>query len=114
VVPVLREYGIDQEEAASVLGASRWQTFWKVTLPSIKWGMIYGITLTIARAIGEFGAVIVVSGGIINKTQTATLLIHHKFMDFDFTGACAAAMVLAAVSFIILIAMQYIFSKRKV
>ena len=114
VVPVLREYGIDQEEAAMTLGASRWQTFWKVTLPSIKWGMIYGITLTIARAIGEFGAVIVVSGGIINKTQTATLLIHHRFMDFDFTGACAAAMVLAAVSFIILIAMQYIFSKRKV
>lgn len=114
VVPVLREFGIDQEEAAMVLGASRWQAFWRVTLPSIKWGMMYGVTLTIARAIGEFGAVIVVSGGIINKTQTATLLIHHKFMDYDFAGACAAAMVLAAISFIILIAMQYVFSKRRV
>ncbi len=114
VVPVLREFGLDQEEAAMVLGASRWQTFWQVTLPSIKWGMIYGITLTIARAIGEFGAVIVVSGGIINKTQTATLLIHHRFMDFDFAGACAAAMVLAVISFVILIAMQYIFSRRRV
>lgn len=114
VVPVLREFGIDQEEAAMVLGASRWQTFRRVTLPSIKWGLIYGITLTIARAIGEFGAVIVVSGGIINKTQTATLLIHHKFMDYDFAGACAAAMVLAVISFVILIAMQYIFSKRRI
>lgn len=112
VVPVLREFGRDQEEAAFVLGASRWQTFWHVTVPSIRWGLIYGITLTIARAIGEFGAVLVVSGGIINKTQTATLLVHQRFTDFEYPGAFAAAIVLALLSFFTLIGMQCIQRKK--
>ena len=112
VVPVLREYGVEQEEAAFVLGATKWQTFWKVTLPSIKWGLVYGITLTVARSIGEFGAVMVVSGAIINKTQTATLFTHQQFTNFDYSGAFAAAVVLASVSFITLVIMQYI-QKRK-
>lgn len=112
VVPVLREYGVEQEEAAFVLGATKWQTFWKVTLPSIKWGLVYGITLTVARSIGEFGAVMVVSGAIINKTQTATLFVHQQFTDFNYQGAFAAAIVLAGVSFVTLVTMQYI-QKRK-
>ena len=114
VIPVLREFGIQQEEAAHVLGASQWQTFWRVTLPSIKWGLAYGITLTIARSIGEFGAVLVVGGSIINKTQTATLYIHQEFTDFNYAGAFAAAIVLALASFIILTTMQNIYKRKGV
>jgi len=112
IVPVLKEYGVEQEESAYVLGASSWQTFRKVTLPSIKWGLLYGITLTIARSIGEFGAVLVVSGAIINKTQTATLYVHQQFTDFNYTGAFAAASVLALISFVFIMMIQ--FSQKKV
>jgi sulfate transport system permease protein len=114
ILPVLREFGREQEEAAATLGASQWQIFWRVTLPSIKWGLAYGITLTIARSIGEFGAVLVVSGSIINKTQTATLRIHDQFTDFNYTGAFSAALVLAIFSFIILTFIQYLYSKKHV
>lgn len=114
VIPVLREFGLKQEEAAYILGASRWQTFWKVTLPSIKWGLAYGITLTIARSIGEFGAVLVVSGSIINKTHTATLHIHQEFTDFNYAGAFSAAVMLAVVSFIILTTMQHVYKRKGV
>ena len=113
VIPVLNEFGLEQEEAAYILGASKWQTFWKVTLPSIKWGLIYGITLTFARSIGEFGAVLVVSGSIINRTQTATLLIHQQFTDFNYAGAFSASMILALLSFTILIVMQYLYKKKE-
>lgn len=114
VMPVLKEVGLKQEEAAYVLGASRWQTFWKVTLPSIKWGLTYGITLTIARSIGEFGAVLIVSGSIIKKTQTATLHIHQEFTDFNYAGAFSAAIILALSSFIILTTMQRIYQRKGV
>jgi sulfate transport system permease protein len=113
IIPVLREFGKDQEEAAATLGASKWQTFWKVTLPSIKWALAYGITLTIARAIGEFGAVLVVSGSIINKTETATLKVHQLFIDYDYAGAFSAALVLAISSFIILCAIQFLYKKKE-
>lgn len=112
VLPVLREFGPEQEETASTLGASQWQTFWRVTLPSIKWGMAYGVTLTIARSIGEFGAVLVVSGSIINKTQTATLRIHDQFTDFNYAGAFSAALLLATFSFFLLNIIQYIYKKK--
>jgi sulfate transport system permease protein len=112
VIPVLKEFGLNQEEAAYILGASKWQTFWKVTLPSIRWGLVYGITLTIARSIGEFGAVLVVSGSIINKTQTATLHVHQEFTDFNYAGAFSAAIILALTSLVILTTMQHI-CKRK-
>ncbi|MCK5739733.1 ABC transporter permease subunit, partial [bacterium] len=105
-------FGVQQEEAAHVLGASRWQTFWRVTIPSVRWGLIYGITLTIARSIGEFGAVLVVSGNIIHKTQTATLHIHQEFTDFQYAGAYAAAIVLAVFSFIILTTMQCLYRRK--
>lgn len=114
VIPVLKEFGLQQEEAAYILGASKWQTFWKVTLPSIKWGLVYGITLTIARSIGEFGAVLVVSGSIINKTQTATLHIHQEFTDFNYAGAFSAAVVLAIISFLILTTMQHVYKRKGV
>lgn len=113
VTPVLREFGRDQEESAAILGASGWQTFWRVTLPSIRWGLAYGITLTIARSIGEFGAVLVVSGSIINKTQTATLHIHDQFTDFNYAGAFSAALVLAVISFVILNTIQYVYKRRR-
>lgn len=112
VLPVLREFGPEPEEAASILGASQWQTFWKVTLPSIKWGLVYGITLTIARSIGEFGAVLVVSGSIINKTQTATLRIHDQFTDFNYAGAFSAALILAVASFLLLNIIQHLYKKK--
>lgn len=108
VGPVLSELGREQDDAAFTLGASRWHTFWTVTLPSIKWGLLYGITLTIARAIGEFGAVLVVSGNVIRQTQTATLYIHQSCTDFEENAAFAAAAVLAMISFIILMISELI------
>ncbi len=113
VVPVLREMGREPEEVAYTLGASRWLTFWKVTLPTIRWGLIYGITLTTARSLGEFGAVLVVSGSIIKHTQTATLYIHQEFTDFNYQGAFSASVVLGAISFVLLIATEIWKKKRQ-
>ena len=113
VMPVLREFGLEQEEAAYILGASKWQAFWKVTLPSIKWGLIYGTTLTVARSIGKFGAVLVVSGSIINRTQTATLHIHQQFTDFNYAGAFSAAILLALFSFTLLTTMKCIYKEKE-
>jgi sulfate transport system permease protein len=113
ILPVLREFGREQEEAAATLGASRWQTFWRVTLPSIKWGLAYGMTLTIARSIGEFGAVLVVSGSIINKTQTATLLIHDQFTSFNYAGAFSASLIMAIISFVILNVIHIFYAKKE-
>jgi sulfate/thiosulfate transport system permease protein len=106
VVPVLREFGIDQEEVAYTLGAGRWRTFWQVTLPSIRWGLAYGVTLTIARSLGEFGALLVVSGNILGRTQTATLYVHDSIETFHTEGAYAASVVLAGVSFVLLVGME--------
>ena len=95
VVPVLREIGDEQEQAASTLGASSWQTFWRVTLPAIRWGVAYGVVLTTARALGEFGAVSVVSGRIAGRTETMTTHVGERFEAFDLVGAYAASVVLA-------------------
>lgn len=108
VVPVLREFGTDQVEAAYTLGAGRWQTFWRVTLPLIRWGLSYGVTLTIARSLGEFGALLVVSGNLIGNTQTATLYIHDGIESFQPEGAYAASLVLAGLSFALLVGMDRI------
>lgn len=98
VVPVLEELGIEQEQAAQSLGASGAQTFWRVTLPSIKWAVIYGVVLTLARSLGEFGAVKVVSGNVLGETRTATLAVEEKYLNFDQQGAYAIAFLLASVS----------------
>ena len=105
VVPVLREIGDEQEQAASTLGASSWQTFWRVTLPAIRWGVAYGVVLTTARALGEFGAVSVVSGHIAGQTQTMTLHVEERFQEFDLTGAYASSVVLALLAVATLLAM---------
>jgi sulfate transport system permease protein len=108
LVPVLRELGQEHEQAAYTLGAGHWRTFWSVTLPSIRWGLAYGVTLTVARSLGEFGAVLVVSGNLIGNTQTATLYIHDGIESFHTEGAYAASLVLAAVSFVLLVGMDAI------
>jgi len=106
VVPVLREFGIDQEEVAHTLGAGRWTTFRRITLPSIRWGLAYGVLLTIARGLGEFGAVLVVSGNILGRTQTTTLYIHDAVETFNPQGAAAASLVLGGVSVGLLLTLE--------
>jgi sulfate transport system permease protein len=104
-VPVLRELGIEQEEAAWTLGASPLSTFFRVTLPAIRWGITYGIVLTTARAIGEFGAVSIVSGSIAGRTETLTLHVQERFNSFDLTGAYTASVELALLALITLFLM---------
>jgi sulfate/thiosulfate transport system permease protein len=107
VVPVLREIGTEQEQAAETLGASGWQTFWKITLPSIRWAVIYGVVLTAARCLGEFGAVVVVSGNIDGKTQTATLRVDdaYQFAYGNYAPAYGISLVLAAMAIMVLATM---------
>jgi sulfate/thiosulfate transport system permease protein len=105
VIPVLREIGTGQEEAAATLGASPWQAFWRITLPAIRWGVLYGVVLTTARALGEFGAVSVVSGKILGETDTLPLYVEQRFQAFDLTGAYAASALLAAIALATLVLM---------
>jgi sulfate transport system permease protein len=98
VVPVLEEVGIEQEQAAQSLGATAWQRFRRITLPSIRWALVYGVVLSLARSLGEFGAVKVVSGNVLGKTRTATLVVEEKYLNFDRGGAYATAFLLALVS----------------
>ncbi|MBI5105525.1 MAG: sulfate ABC transporter permease [Solirubrobacterales bacterium] len=112
VVPVLREVGDDQEQAAATLGASRAQTFRRITLPSIRWGLVYGVVLSTARAIGEFGAVSVVSGKVSGETETLTLLVEKRFTNFDLAGAYAASTLLALLALATLVAMTLL-NRRK-
>jgi sulfate transport system permease protein len=114
VVPVLREIGTEQEQAAETLGASAWQTFWRVTLPAIRWGVAYGVVLTTARALGEFGALSVVSGKLSGRTETLTLRVEERFQAFDLTGAYAAAVVLALMALATLLAMNLLKPKEGV
>jgi sulfate/thiosulfate transport system permease protein len=105
-MPVLRELGTDAEQAAETLGASGWQAFWRITLPGIRWGVVYGVVLTTARALGEFGAVSIVSGRIEGQTQTLPLYVQDRFENFDITGAYTAAVVLALLALATLLAMN--------
>jgi sulfate transport system permease protein len=95
VVPVLREIGTEQEQAAATLGASAFQTFRRVTWPAIRYATAYGVVLTTARALGEFGAVSVVSGRLVGQTESLTLYVQDRYQAFDTTGAYAAAVLLA-------------------
>jgi sulfate/thiosulfate transport system permease protein len=111
-VPVLREVGIEQEEAAWTLGASPLSTFFRITLPAIRWGVTYGVVLTTARAIGEFGAVSIVSGSIGGRTETLTLHVQDRFNSFDLTGAYTASVELALIALITLMLMTFLRRER--
>ncbi|MFC4127574.1 sulfate ABC transporter permease subunit CysW [Nocardia rhizosphaerae] len=113
VEPVLHEIGDDQEQAAATLGASGWQTFWRITLPAIRWGLTYGVVLTVARALGEFGAVIMVSSALPGTSQTLTLLVHGRYIDDHNTfGAYTAATVLMGMALVVLLLMTLLERKR--
>ena len=113
VEPVLREIGTEQEEAATTLGSSKMQTFWRITLPAIRVGVAYGVVLTVARALGEFGAVIVVAGGVAGESQTLTLLVHSRYIDdHNVFGAYAASTMLMGLALITLVLMTLLQRKR--
>jgi sulfate/thiosulfate transport system permease protein len=103
LVPVLQAFGVEQEQAAATMGASGWQTFRYVTFPALRWGFIYGLTLTFARALGEFGAVLVVGGGVQGQTETATLYIFRALDDRQYIGAYSAALVLGLISLLLVL-----------
>jgi sulfate transport system permease protein len=113
VVPVLQEIGDEQEQAASTLGANWWQTFRRVTLPAIRWGIAYGVVLSTARALGEFGAVSVVSGKISGSTETLPLYVEAEFQQFDIAGAYAASVVLAILAVSTLLVMNKLRPKEE-
>jgi sulfate transport system permease protein len=113
VVPVLEEIGDEQEQAARSLGANAGQTFLRVTLPAIKWGLTYGVVLSLARSLGEFGAVKVVSGNVLGETRTATLVVEEKYLNFDKSGAYAMAFLLTLVAVAAIVAVTVLRPKEK-
>jgi sulfate transport system permease protein len=113
VVPVLEEVGDEQEQAARSLGASGAQTFWRITLPSIKWAVVYGVVLSLARSLGEFGAVKVVSGNIVGRTQTATLVVEQKYQNFEQTTAYSVAFLLAFASVVCIVVVSILRPKEE-
>jgi sulfate/thiosulfate transport system permease protein len=113
VMPVLEQAGTESEATAYTMGAGSWTTFWRITLPAIRWGVLYGVSLTFARAIGEFGAVLVVSGSVSGLTETATLYIYRALDERNAVGAHAIAVVLAFFSFLMLLAMEFLRKRRK-
>jgi sulfate transport system permease protein len=112
VEPVLHEIGTDQEEAAATLGSQWWQTFWRVTLPSIRWGLTYGVVLTIARTLGEYGAVLMVSSNLPGKSQTLTLLVSDRYGRGAEYGAYAVSTLLMGVAVVVLVAQVVLDARR--
>ncbi|MEH2182893.1 sulfate ABC transporter permease subunit CysW [Nostoc sp.] len=114
VIPVLEEFGKDQEEAARTLGAKDWQIFWRVTLPSISWGLLYGLILTNARAMGEFGAVSVVSGNIADRTQSLPLFVEDAYKQYETEAAFSAAVLLALLAVVTLVLKEILERKTRI
>jgi len=114
VIPVLEEFGKDQEEAAKTLGANDWQIFWRVTLPSIRWGLLYGVILTNARAMGEFGAVSVVSGNIANKTQSLPLFVEEAYKQYETEAAFSGAVLLGLLAVVTLVLKEILERKTQI
>jgi sulfate transport system permease protein len=108
VIPTLREVGTEQEQAAATLGAKRWQRFWRITLPSMRWAIVYGVVLTTARCLGEYGTVAAVSGNIQGQTETATTAVQNLAENLDYSGAYAVSLVLATIAVLVLVAMTAI------
>ncbi|MCE5247468.1 molybdate ABC transporter permease subunit [bacterium] len=112
LMPALAALGTEQEQAAATLGASGWQTFLRVTLPSLRWGFVYGAALTFARALGEFGAVLVVGGGVQGKTETATLYIYRALEERQYVAAYGAALGLGAISMALMLGVDLLRRRR--
>jgi sulfate transport system permease protein len=112
VVPVLQEIGVEQDQAAHTLGATPWQTFRRITLPAIRGGVTYGVILATARALGEFGAVSIVSGKIAGQTSTLTVHVEERFQQFDLVGAYTSSLVLAVIALTIVLAMTLLKPKE--
>lgn len=112
LIPVLEAFDTRQEQAAATLGANGWQTFWRVTFPALRWGLIYGVTLTFARALGEFGAVLVIGGGVQGRTETATLFIYRALDERQYIGAYTASLALGLFSLILVLGSDWLRGKR--
>jgi sulfate transport system permease protein len=113
LMPVIEAFDREQEHAAATLGASGWQTFWRVTLPALRWGFVYGIVLTFARALGEFGAVLVIGGGVQGRTETATLYIFRALDERNYVGAYSAALLLGLFSLALVVGADVLRKKQK-
>ena len=114
IIPVLEEAGRDQEEAAKTLGATEWQTFWNITLPNIRWALLYGVVLTNARVMGEFGAVSVVSGNIANETQSLPLFVEEAYKQYQTEAAYSAAVLLAFLAVVTLVLKEVLERKTQI
>jgi sulfate transport system permease protein len=111
LIPLMQAQGAEQEEAATVLGAGGWQTFWRVTLPNVKWGLLYGVILCNARAMGEFGAVSVVSGHVRGQTNTMPLQVEILYNEYQFAAAFALASLLAMLA-VVTLALKHFVARR--
>jgi sulfate transport system permease protein len=113
LIPVLEAFDTRQEQAAATLGANGWQTFWRVIFPALRWGLIYGVTLTFARALGEFGAVLVIGGGVQGKTETATLFIYRALDERQYIGAYSASLALGLFSLILVLGSDWLRTRKR-